>query len=302
MTTMHIAVTGSSGLIGRRLVSHFQQRDYRVTRLVREDAGDSELLWEPAAGRLDCQSLVDCDAVVHLAGESLAEGRWSAEKKQQILKSRVESTRLLSRGLATLNNGPRIFISASAVGYYGDCGNQELDEQSPVGSNYLADVCRQWEAATETAKSAGIRVVNLRIGVVLAKEGGALKKMLTPFRLGLGGRIGNGRQYWSWIAIDDLISIIDYALVLDKIVGPVNAVAPHPATNRQFTKTLGRVLRRPTLFPLPAFMARSLLGEMADALLLSSAQVLPRHLIDHGYGFQFGELEAALRHILSREK
>lgn len=297
---MHIAVTGSSGLLGARLVAQLEGQGHRVTCLVRRTAGAGQLQWDPADDQLDAMALADCDAVVHLAGESIAAGRWNEAKKQRIRSSRVDSTRLLANSLASLETGPRILVSASAVGFYGDQGDQPLDEASPAGNDFLADVCRQWESATQPAQAAGLRVVNLRIGVVLAKEGGALKKMLIPFRFGAGGRVGSGLQFWSWIAIDDLVNIVQHAIACETLAGPVNAVAPEPATNQQFTKALGAVLHRPTIFPLPAFMARLMLGEMADALLLSSARVAPRRLLESGYEFQFARLESALRHVLSK--
>ena len=298
---MRIAITGSSGLVGSRLVPYLIQRGYQVARIVRHDAQQDDVPWDPAAGLLDAASLTHFDAVVHLAGENIAAGRWSAGKKQRIRDSRVQSTQLLSEKLAAIQDGPRILISASAIGYYGDRGDQPLDESSAAGDDFLSGVCREWEAATNAARDAGIRVVNLRIGVVLARQGGALQKMLTPFRFGAGGRVGSGRQYWSWIAIDDLIAAIDFALCGDHLAGPVNAVAPNPVTNLQFTKALGAVLHRPTIFPLPGFVARTLLGEMADALLLASARVLPKQLADNGFSFDYPELEPALRHVLAAD-
>lgn len=295
---MHIAITGSSGLVGRMLTASLGSRGHRVTRVVRGDPGEGELTWDPSAGHLDVEPLCGCDAVVHLAGENIADGRWSQAKKDRIRGSRVESTRLLSSALAALKTPPGVLVTASAIGYYGDAGDRLLEEQAPAGDDFLAEVCRAWEAASEPANVAGIRVVNLRIGVVLARDGGALQKMLTPFRLGGGGRVGSGRQFWSWIAIDDLVGTVEHVLGCEELSGPVNAVAPHPVTNLEFTKTLGKVLRRPTLFPLPAPVARLMLGEMADALLLSSAHVSSRRLAESGYVFQFAELEPALRHLL----
>jgi hypothetical protein len=233
-----------------------------------------------------------------LAGENIASGRWNTAKKSQIRQSRVQSTQVLARALANAEKKPRVFVSASAIGYYGDTGETLLREQSPAGDDFLAEVCQAWEAATQPARDAGIRVVNLRIGVVLSKTGGALAKMLTPFRLGLGGRVGNGRQYWSWIALPDLVGVIRHALTCDALEGPVNTVAPAPVTNAEFTRILGRVLGRPTLFPLPAFMARAMLGEMADALLLSSTRVSAEKLQQSEYRFEYPELESALRGVI----
>ena len=236
--------------------------------------------------------------MVHLAGENIASGRWNTAKKSQIRQSRVQSTQILARGLASAKKKPRVLVSASAIGYYGDAGETWLSEQSPAGDDFLAEVCQAWEKATQPARNAGIRVVNLRIGVVLSKSGGALAKMLTPFRLGLGGRVGNGRQYWSWIALPDLVGVIRHALASTTLEGPVNTVAPAAVTNAEFTRVLGRVLRRPTLFPLPAFMARAMLGEMADALLLSSTRVSAEKLQQSGYRFEYSELESALRGVI----
>jgi uncharacterized protein (TIGR01777 family) len=239
------------------------------------------------------------DAAVHLAGESIAQ-RWTSERKARILKSRARGTRLLSESFARLTQPLRVLLCASAIGYYGNRGEEVLTEESPSGSGFLAEVCREWEAACESAVRKGIRVVNLRFGVVLSPTGGMLGRMLFPFRLGLGGRIGSGKQYMSWIAIDDLVGIILHALACDELIGPVNAVAPNPVTNFEFTKTLGRVLRRPTVFPVPSWAARLALGEMADDLLLASARVEPARLASSGYVFHYPELEGALRHVLGK--
>jgi uncharacterized protein (TIGR01777 family) len=235
---------------------------------------------------------------VHLAGENIAKGRWNARKKARIRDSRVNGTRLLSEALTRLSKPPAVMVCASAIGYYGDRGDEVLREESASGSGFLAEVCRQWEAAAEPARKRGIRVVHLRIGVVLSPEGGALAQMLFPFRMGLGGKLGSGRQYFSWIAIDDLVTVIAHALTNDTLQGPVNAVAPHPVTNLEFTRTLGRVLARPTLFPMPALAARLAFGEMADELLLSSARVEPTRLLATAYQFRHPQLEGALRHLL----
>jgi len=239
------------------------------------------------------------DAVVHLAGENIA-GRWSQAKKAAIRDSRIKGTRLLAETLTRANQPPRVMVSASAIGFYGDRGDVILDEKATMGSGFLADVCKEWEDATKPASDAGIRVVNLRIGVVLTPAGGALAKMLTPFKLGVGGIMGSGKQYWSWVAIDDVVGAIGHALTTESLFGPVNAVAPEAATNHDLTKTLGKVLSRPTIFPMPAFAARLALGEMADALLLSSARVSPMKLIESGYTFKYPSLESALRHVLGK--
>ncbi len=291
---MKILVSGSSGLIGSALVPFLTAAGHEVTRLTRAKSGAAGVGWD-----LDATRLEDFDAVVHLAGENIA-GRWTTEKKRRIRESRVEGTRLLCEALARTANPPRVMVCASAIGYYGTRGEEMLTEESALGKGFLAEVCRDWEGATTPASKRGIRVVNLRFGVVLSPKGGALAKMLLPFRLGAGGIVGNGRQYWSWIALDDVVGAIHHALVTEKLLGPVNAVAPNPVTNREFTKTLGKVLRRPTLFPMPAVAARLALGEMADAALLASARVMPTKLIATDYGFRFPDLQGALRHLLGK--
>jgi uncharacterized protein (TIGR01777 family) len=241
------------------------------------------------------------DAVVHLAGENIAARRWNAEQKARIRDSRVLGTKLLSDNLAKLRQPPRVLVSASAIGFYGDRGDEELTEASAGGTGFLAEVCKEWEAATDGVQKAGISVVHLRLGVVLSPKGGALAKMLTPFRLGLGGRIGSGRQWMSWITLDDVVGCIVHALASDSLHGPVNAVTPYPVTNYVFTKTLGRVLWRPTVFPMPSFMARLAFGEMADELLLASTRVFPQALVASNYCFLYGDLESGLRHLLAEQ-
>ena len=300
---MKIAITGSTGLVGSALVPFLNAGGHHVTRIVRTSTTEGDAVWNPGTGQIDAARLDGLDAVVHLAGENIAARRWNAEQKARIRDSRVQGTKLLCETLAKLQRPPRVLISASAIGFYGDQGDRELTEASPSGSGFLPEVCREWEAATEAAKKASIRVVQLRFGVILSPGGGgALAKMLTPFRLGLGGRIGNGRQWMSWIALDDVVGCIHHALATDSLHGPVNAVSPRPVTNREFTKTLGKVLWRPTLFPMPGFMARLAFGEMANELLLASTRVLPRALLDSGYRFLYGDLESALRHLLGKDK
>ena len=298
--SFRIAVSGSSGLIGMRLGRFLAARGHRVTRVVRRppDPDADEILWDPLTGRIDAAALEGVDCVVHLAGDNVAAGRWTQARKDAIRTSRVAGTRLLSETLAKLAKPPRALIAASAIGYYGDRGDETLTEDSPLGTGFLADVCRQWEAATESAKEAGIRVVNLRIGVVLSAVGGALGRMLTPFKLGLGGIVGSGRQYMSWITLDDLVAAIHHLILADDVSGPANAVSPNPVTNREFTKTLGRVLRRPTVLPLPTAVVRLLFGEMGRALLLASARVVPTKLQAAGFEFSHPRLEGALRHEL----
>jgi hypothetical protein len=297
---MRIAITGASGLVGRELVAYCEQHGDFVTRIVRGKAASDEIHWDPAKGEIDSKSLEGFDAVIHLAGENIAGRRWNAAQKARILDSRVQGTTLISHKLAALNQKPRVFLSASAIGYYGDRGDNVCDETTSNGSGFLADVCVAWEGATEPAVRAEIRVVNLRIGIVLSPKGGALQKMLLPFKLGAGGVVGSGRQFWSWIAIDDLIRTIEHSLRTDSLHGPVNAVAPHAVTNYDFTKKLGRVLHRPTIFPMPALMARAALGEMADALLLASTRVTPNKLLESKFNFMYPELEPALKHVLGK--
>ena len=299
---MKILITGSTGLVGSALIPVLKSSGHQIVRLVRSKPKDaSEVYWNPEQGTINAAELEGLDAVVHLAGENLAAGRWTDEKKKRIRESRVKGTRLLSETLAQLNEKPAVLVSASAVGFYGNRGDEILTEQSASGSDFLAEVCREWELATQAAAQAGIRVVNLRFGVIFSGEGGALKKMLTPFRLGVGGKLGSGRQHLSWIAIDDVVGAIEHALTNDSLRGAVNAVAPQAVTNREFTKTLGRVLSRPTILPVPAFAARLAFGEMADATLLSSQRVEPERLNEAGYTFKYPALEAALRHVLNKE-
>jgi uncharacterized protein (TIGR01777 family) len=298
---MHLLVTGASGLIGSALVSSLISAGHGVTRLVREQpkAGEKAAHWDPLAGSIDASAFEGVDAVVHLAGENIAQ-RWTPAKKVNIRESRVKGTQVLCEALARLASPPKVLVSASAIGYYGDRGEELLTEASPPGRGFLAEVCRAWEAATEPARQAGLRIVQSRFGVVLSPAGGALTKMLAPFRLGLGGVLGSGRQYMSWIALDDAVGAIQHAIVTDALQGPTNVVAPQAVTNQEFTKTLGAVLRRPTVLPLPAFAARLMFGEMADELLLASARVQPAKLLASGYRFRYPALEGALRHLLAK--
>ncbi|HXE91865.1 MAG TPA: TIGR01777 family oxidoreductase [Terriglobales bacterium] len=298
ITGWKILVSGASGFIGSALCPLLTGAGARVTRLVRtRPRDDSEIQWDPAAA-IAGDRLEGFDAVVHLAGETIT-GRWTAAKKQRILQSRAQGTQTLATLVAHRQRKPRVFVSASAIGFYGDRGDEVLREQSSSGSSgFLPEVARAWEEATRPAAVAGIRVVNLRIGVVLSPRGGALQQMLPPFKLGLGGRLGSGRQYMSWIALDDLLGAIQFALTQDSLRGPVNAVAPNPVTNREFTKTLGQVLHRPTIFPVPAFVVKTLFGQMGEELLLASQRVEPARLIAAGFSFTHPELKGALEAVL----
>ncbi len=297
--TMRILISGSRGFVGSSLMPVLDADGHRLARLVRaESTAANAIAWNPETGHVDREALEGLDAVVHLAGEPIAT-RWTSAKKARIRASRVDGTRMLSDVLASLRTPPRAMVCASAIGYYGSRGDEVLTEDSPPGDGFLAELCQQWERAAEPAIQRGIRVVHLRIGVVLSTDGGALGKILPIFRMGMGGRVGNGRQYWSWIAMEDLIGAMRHVLVTDTLRGAVNAVTPNPATNKHFTKALGRALKRPTLFPLPAFAARLMLGEMAEELLLSSARVHPGKLLMNGFTFRYPELDTALQHLLS---
>jgi uncharacterized protein len=293
-----IAITGSSGFIGSALARFLARNQHQVFRFVRKpQAGKGEISWDPAAGKLDSSTLEDVDAVVHLAGESIAGGRWTAARKRSIRESRVQGTRLVAQSMAHLFEPPKLLISVSAVGYYGDRGAEELVESSDPGSGFLADLCREWEGATESASRRGIRVVIPRIGMVLSASGGALPLMLPVFRAGIGGRLGSGNQYMSWITLEDVVGIIHHAIGNDSLEGPINAVSPHAVTNRDFTRILAQVLSRPAFLALPSFAARIVFGEMAREVLLSGAHVLPSKILKSKYKFQFPELEGALRSI-----
>ena len=298
---MHVLVSGASGLIGSALVPALDTGGHQVTRLVRGavDGGGDTVRWDTDAGVIDAAALEGVDAVVHLGGETVA-GRWTPSKKERIMESRRGGTGLLARTIAGLERPPRTLVCASAIGAYGNRGDEPLTERSDTGSGFLADVVREWEAATRPAAEAGIRVVNLRFGIVLSPRGGALGQMLTPFRLGVGGPLGSGRQYMSWISIDDVVGAIQHALVASRLSGPVNATAPEPVTNRVFSRTLGRVLRRPALLPVPPVALRLLFGQFADEGLLWGQRVLPQRLLESGYQFRHRSLEAALRHVLGR--
>jgi uncharacterized protein (TIGR01777 family) len=294
-----ILVTGATGLIGSRLTQALEVAGHTILKAVRRAAkNDREVRWVPERSEIEAAKLGGIDGVVHLAGANIAGQRWSDAYKQEIRESRVKGTRLIAETLAKLANKPRVFVCASAIGFYGDRGDEELAEDSSPGQGFLPAVCAAWENSCQAARDAGIRTVNTRIGVVLSKEGGALKSMLLPFKLGLGGVVGSGRQYLSWIAIDDVVRALQFSLAEESLSGPVNLVSPQAVTNREFTKTLGKAIGRPTIFPMPAFAARLAFGEMADELLLSSTRVLPQKLQAAGFSFAHPQLELTLRHML----
>ena len=295
-----IAVTGASGLVGSELVPTLQRNGYDVLRLVRRaPRAEGEVRWDPDGGTIDRDGLRGITGVIHLAGDNVASGRWTEAKKARIRDSRVRGTALLARALAKLSPKPRVLVSASAIGYYGVRGNEVLDETASQGSGFLASVCGDWEAAAEPARDAGIRVVHPRIGIVLAAQGGALAKMKMPFLLGVGGRIGDGSQYMSWITLEDLVSALVFALEHDELGGPVNFVSPTPVTNADFTAALGRVLRRPTVLPVPKFALRLGAGaEMAEEMLIGGARVVPASLHKHGFRWEHTSIEPALDSLL----
>ena len=297
--TMKVAVSGASGLVGSALVEELKRWGHEVLRLVRqEDVAADAVLWDYEQGICEAERLEGCDAIIHLAGDNVASGRWTTAKKQRIRDSRVIGTGFLARKVAALANPPKVFVCASAIGFYGDRGDDRLEEQAAPGSGFLSSVVQEWEEATKPLTKIGVRVVNLRIGLVLSGNGGALKRMLLPFRLGVGGVVGSGQQFISWIAIDDVIGAIHHCMTTESLSGPVNAVAPNPVTNHDFTKALGQTLHRPTVLPMPAFAVRLAFGEMGDELLLSSTRVVPTKLQASGYQFQAEEILSALQLVL----
>jgi uncharacterized protein (TIGR01777 family) len=297
---LRILISGSHGLVGKALMEALEADGHEIYQLVRHAPGtEKEIEWSPERYSIAISRIEGFDAVYHLAGESIASGRWDEEKKRKILESRSKGTKLLADALANLSRPPKALISASAIGYYGNRGDEVLTESSAPGNDFLAGVCVEWEKATEHAIEKGVRVVNTRFGIILDKDGGALAKMLTPFRMGIGGRIGDGKQWMSWILLADVVGALQLALSDDTLRGPVNFVAPNPVTNAEFTKSLGHVLSRPTIFPVPAFGVRLAFGEMADALLLSSQRVQPQALQDHGFRYEHADLAGALRHALA---
>jgi len=293
---MRIAITGSTGLIGTAVSQRLAAAGHQIIRVVRRPVaqGEDAIFWRPDRGEIDRSGLTGLDAVVHLAAENIASGRWTAARRKALCDSRVKGTRLLSEAIAGAANGPRILLSASAIGYYGDRGDETLDESCAPGSGFLADVCREWEAAARPAQEAGLRVVWMRFGVVLDAQGGALKKMLPIFRLGLGGCLGSGRQHVSWVSRDDAAGAVAHLLERGDLSGPFNVTAPNPVTNADFTRALARTLRRPALFSVPAFALRVALGPMADEVLLASVRAIPARLLQSGFEFRYPRIESAL--------
>ena len=299
---MLVAVTGASGLIGTALVRRLQAEGHQVLRLTRSrPSGPDQVQWDPMAGRLDPDALAKADAVVHLAARNIGDRlRWTAATKRDLLQTRVEGTGLVAETMAGLAEGPRVLVCASGVGFYGDRGDEVLTEASSGGRGFLADVVRRWEQAADPARAAGLRVVHLRTGPVQTAAGAGLPKQALMFRLGIGGRLGSGRQWLSWISLDDIAGAYLHALTREDLDGPVNAVAPNPVTNAEFTATLARILHRPAVLHVPAFGPRLVLGEAADELLFVSQRARPARLQATGYRFQLPELEPALRHTLGR--
>jgi uncharacterized protein len=295
--TSRILVSGVSGPIGAALLPSLKSRGYEVTRLVRGAAtGEDQISWDPGQP-IAPDTVSGFHAVIHLAGESIV-GRWTDEKKKKIRDSRVAGTSALAQALANATQRPQVFVCSSAIGYYGDRGNEVLNEQSAPGSGFLPDVCREWEAATQAAVRAGIRTVQMRTGVVLSPKGGALGKMLTPFKMGLGGKIGNGQQWMSWIDVQDMVGAIHHILESQLLQGPVNMVAPQPVTNTEFTQTLASMLSRPAIFPVPGLVVKLAFGEMGETVLLGSQRVEPTQLVTSGYPFRFSDLRASLENAL----
>lgn len=296
-----IVVSGASGLVGTAVCERLASRGDNLKRLVRRPVQnpDREVFWQPAAGQIDAAGLAGADAVVHLAGENIAGGRWTRAFKQRVMESRVKSTSLLAETIATMTDKPRVLVSASAIGFYGDRPGETVDEQSPPGEGFLADTTIAWEQANRAAWEAGVRVAPLRIGIVLSPDGGALAKLLPLFRLCLGGRLGDGKQVMSWIALPDLVRAIEFALDNEALHGAVNATAPGAVSNAEFTHTLAKVLSRCACLPAPSFALRMMAGQMADEMLLAGARVAPRRLVDAGFTFETPQLEPALRLVLN---
>lgn len=296
---MKVAIAGASGLVGTALIPVLKKLGAQITRLVRSKPKAGEIEWHPNQDEVSSRLLEGFEVIINFAGENIAGGRWTDDQKRKIRDSRVNGTHLLSEAIAKLTQKPRVFVCASATGIYGDRDDETLDEQSESGGGFLAGVCREWEKACEPAIKAGTRVVNLRFGPIIAREGGMLAKLLTPFKMGMGGKVGSGKQFISWVALEDAVNAVMLAIQDESIRGPLNVVSPNPATNEEFTKTLGHVLNRPTALAMPAFAARLAFGEMADEMLLASQKVMPKRLTTAGFVFEYPELEPTLRHLLA---
>ena len=297
LTPQRIAITGASGFIASVLIPMLTTEGHTVVPISR-GAGTDGIQWDPERGTLDPAALEGIDAIIHLAGAGIADRRWTSARKRELRASRTKPTALLARTIASLREPPRVLISMSAVGIYGDAGDSVLTEDTPSGTDFLSELGREWEAAADPARAAGIRVVHPRMGIVLSPGGGALSKLLLPFRLGVGGRLGSGRQWMSWIAIDDALAGLRHCLADERLSGPVNLTAPQPVTNREFTKALAQVLRRPSLFPVPAFVLQAMFGDMAEATLLASQRAVPARLESVGFQFRYPDIRSALRHVL----
>lgn len=299
---MKVLISGATGLIGSALTEDMCRDGHTVVPLTRQaSVKGKSIQWDPRAGRIEAKELEGFDAVVHLAGENIGGGRWTSERKARIMNSRRQGTTLLMEALAQLEKPPQVVVSASAIGYYSDRGNEELTESNGPGEGFLSEVCVAWEQAAEPVRQRGIRVVHPRFGIVLSKDGGALSQMLTPFKLGAGGKFGSGRQWWSWVTLHDVIKAIRFSIDTRSLAGPVNVVAPSPVRNEEFARTLGSVIHRPAIFPVPAFALKVMLGEMARPLLLDSTRVVPLQLWNAGFSFAHSELAAALRHVLGKK-
>jgi len=299
---LKVGITGASGLVGSNLAAFLTTGGHQVVRLVRDSrqVGEGSAYWNPSTGEIDAEALADVDAIVHLAGTSIASGRWTAERKKSIRQSRVKGTELIARTLAGFRGKPRTLVSASAIGFYGNRGDERIDESALAGKGFLAEVCRAWEGATKQAERAGVRVAIPRLGVVLSAQGGALGQMLLPFKMGVGGRLGSGKQYFSWVDPDDVVGAIHHILMTDSLRGPINLTGPHAVTNATFTSTLGRVLGRPTFVPVPALAVKAAFGELGTEALLWGQRVVPSKLLDSGFDFFYDGVEDSLRFQLGR--
>jgi len=297
---MKVLITGATGLLGQALQRSFAEKGYEMLLASRkEPIDDQHIQWSVEDGFSEPEKLEGIDAVVHLAGESVSGLRWTDEKKKAIRDSRVLGTRSVVDAISKMNKKPQVLVAASAIGFYGERGDEDLTESSAGGDNFLAEVGKAWESESRRAEDAGIRTVLLRTGIVLSKDGGALATMLTPFKLGVGGVVGSGKQWMSWISLDDEIEVINFAIENENLRGAINAVSPHPVTNEEFTKTLGEVLYRPTFLPLPEFAVSMIFGEMGDALLLASTKVLPKRLEEAGFEFKYPNLKSAIEHAVA---